>query len=359
MKKIIYFSIYILIIFIFADVIFGNWYLKKTNQQFYQSDLEKEYIARNRILHPVYDHSFIPNTTLQYKWGDNYYQIYTNSLGFLDEKINNVPLESSKHRVLFLGDSFVEGLGYSYQDTFIGNMKQTLGTDYYELLNAGMMSYSPKLYFNKSKYLLEQVNLKVDEVIIFIDPSDPYDEVYYYKYFTPSDNPVEYLKPWPSYSTSKVVHGFLTDHSLLIHNLFPYKQNEDTRNVAPYMYNRGNWTFDDEFFNAYGWDGLKLCEKYMDQLVTLLKNHGVSQITVVVYPYPKQIEHKDINSKQTIFWEQFSKRQDINFINLFPTFFNLTNPNEYFIKNDVHWSAEGHKLVAKTIIDALDYNKAN
>lgn len=356
MKKVLFFLIYTVILFVSADILFGSWYLKKTNQQLWKADLEREYNSRNRILYPAYDHGFIPNTTVQYEWGHNYYQIYINSLGFLDKEIRNVPLETDKYRVLFIGDSFVEGLGYPYQETFVGKIEQTLGTSHYELLNAGVTSYAPKLYFNKTKYLLEQINLKINEIVIFIDPSDPYDEIYYYKYFNPSNKPAEYLKECPSYSLSETIYGFFVDHSLLIHSLFPYSQKDDTRNVAPYVHNRGNWTFDEEYFNAYGREGLELCEKYMDQLVSLLKNQGIEKITIVVYPYPKQIENGDIDSKQVSFWKEFSEQHNVAFINLFPTFFELPNTDEYFIKNDVHWTAKGHELVAKTIIKDLGYD---
>jgi hypothetical protein len=46
--------------------------------------------------------------------------VITNSLGFKDAMPRNVPLHSKRKRVLFLGDSFTEGLGTSYNETFVG-----------------------------------------------------------------------------------------------------------------------------------------------------------------------------------------------------------------------------------------------
>jgi hypothetical protein len=143
---------------------------------------------------------------------------------------------------------------------------------------------------------------------------------------------------------------------LLVHLLYPYPEKDDPRNIAPYMYARGNWTFDDSYYDAYGKEGLELCKTYMNDLVNLLKAHGVSKISIVVYPWPVQIEHKDINSKQVTFWNDFSKEEDVNFVNMFPTFFSTQNISDYFLNNDVHWNTKGHQLVANYITNILGYN---
>ena len=42
------------------------------------------------------------------------------------------------------------------------------------------MGYEPIIYWRKIKYLLEDVKLKFDEVIVYIDISDAYDETQWY-----------------------------------------------------------------------------------------------------------------------------------------------------------------------------------
>ena len=56
---------------------------------------------------------------------------------------------SFKYKYAFLGDSFTEGLGLNYSDTFAGML-----SDYsrYEIINMGVTSYSPIIYWNKIKW---------------------------------------------------------------------------------------------------------------------------------------------------------------------------------------------------------------
>ena len=48
------------------------------------------------------------------------------------------------------------------------------------MINGAVTSYSPIIYFTKIRYLIEN-KIKFDEVFLFIDISDPFDEVFRYK----------------------------------------------------------------------------------------------------------------------------------------------------------------------------------
>jgi hypothetical protein len=68
--------------------------------------------SKVRIANPVYSHPLAANFNGEEVWGQGESQIVTNSLGFKNASIRQVPLQSSKKRILFLGDSFTEGVGY-------------------------------------------------------------------------------------------------------------------------------------------------------------------------------------------------------------------------------------------------------
>ena len=55
-----------------------------------------------------------------------------------------------------IGDSFVEGLGVGYEETFVGiiNLKTTP-----EIANLGVSSYSPKIYYSKLKYFIDKFKI--------------------------------------------------------------------------------------------------------------------------------------------------------------------------------------------------------
>ena len=104
-------------------------------------------------------------------------QIYTNNFGFKDESARKVNLKTDKYRLAFIGDSMVEGVGLSFKETFVGIVARELGEEY-EVLNLGVRSYSPRLYYEKLRYWLGR-GLRVDELVVFIDISDVQDELIY------------------------------------------------------------------------------------------------------------------------------------------------------------------------------------
>src|SRR5581483_227672 len=73
-----------------------------------------------RIYNPVYDHGFAANFDGYDVWGDVRYRLITDNLGFKDASTREVPLKSSSRRILLMGDSFTEGIGMSFEDSFAG-----------------------------------------------------------------------------------------------------------------------------------------------------------------------------------------------------------------------------------------------
>lgn len=132
-----------------------------------------------RIKDPYFHHTLSANSFDFHTWGYTTYPMFTNSLGFKDKENRKIELTTSKYRIVFIGDSFVEGLGYPYEKTFVGIIDNTLDRSKYEVLNAGVMSYSPKLYYLKMKKLIEDTGLKMNELVCFIDISDVQDEIVY------------------------------------------------------------------------------------------------------------------------------------------------------------------------------------
>ena len=63
--------------------------------------------------------------------------------------VNAVALKSDKYRVLLVGDSHTEGVGLDYDNTFANHIA-SLHPEI-DILNAGVVSYSPKIIFSESK----------------------------------------------------------------------------------------------------------------------------------------------------------------------------------------------------------------
>ena len=77
-------------------------------------------------------------------------------------------------------------------------------------------------------------------------------------------------------------------------------------------------------------------------------------MTIAVYPWPDQIVHADLYSRQVTFWEKWAKKHSVVFFNFFPSFISPeTDPKEVirknFIEGDVHWNETGHEVVAREL----------
>jgi hypothetical protein len=132
-----------------------------------------------RIRDPAYTHTLKPNFAGCDSWKGRPYPVFTNSLGFRDASVRDVPLAAGRKRILFIGDSATEGIGVAYEETFVGLIARAFPEA--DVLNAAVESYSPSTYYEKLKYYID-AGLKFDEAIVYIDISDMQDEASRYHY---------------------------------------------------------------------------------------------------------------------------------------------------------------------------------
>ncbi|NHZ86180.1 MAG: hypothetical protein GWP19_09890 [Planctomycetia bacterium] len=351
------------------------------------------------IPHPNYHHDFIKNgnSSESGRLGD--YDLYTNSLGFKDKSNRRIPRDTDKRRIVFIGDSFTEGILLKYQDTFVGIIDSTVASQNIEILNAGRVSYSPIIYWRKVKYLIEEVKLKFDELIVFIDISDIDDEASYYD-LSDENNVIDQIDPNAKHKIEPRDYGvswlisnqnienirlFLRKNFIIISAIINWvhdvifqdtlelqkandalaensnKDEIDTTAITrdDNMWGevladrRANWTIDDKYYQEYGVRGKKRMIAYMDKLAKLTSKNNIL-LTVVVYPWPSQIWYEDLKSIHVQIWQDWCDRNGIDFINLFPAFvkINISEAqkfdiiSKYYVPYDLHFNREGNKLIA-------------
>jgi hypothetical protein len=268
---------------------------------------------------PVFHHTLKENGQQGgQKWGHLSNPLYTNSLGFKDRRIRQVPLVSSNYRFLFIGDSFTEGVGFEYEKTFVGLVDMALANDHIEVFNAAVTSYSPAIYFKKIEYLLETVGFNFDHLIVFLDISDIEDEE---KRYEIRDGRVVGL-----ISKSLRIKDFVYEYTGLIKNIWILaakiqtaflKDAETLRSPEEQRYGinrrRSLWTINNQVLHEYGHSGLEKSRHHMDLLYQLLRQHN-KKMTIAVYPWPDQIVHADLNSRQVIFWEEWAKKHSVSLL---------------------------------------------
>ena len=171
MSKIAKVFLFTVIFFLIVDATVGKYIFKKfvkkelldINTQFSQYD-------------EIYDHKFLKNLN-SIQMGDLRYKLCTDDNSF-KVSCNSIKKQQKNYDIVFIGDSFTEGLGYNYEETFVGIIAKNLKDK--KIANLAMSSYSPSIYFTKIKNLVSS-GYKFKEVIVFIDVSDLADDILCYE----------------------------------------------------------------------------------------------------------------------------------------------------------------------------------
>ena len=166
-RTLVYLILYIVALFLLFDFAYSSFLYERGPSP--------------RIRVPQFSHGLAPNFDGFDSFANHRYRFFTNNLGFRDSRVRRVALNSETRRVLLIGDSFTEGVGTTFEQSFAGRLYLAgqAQPEQIEFLNAGVISYSPILYYRKIEWLLG-CGLEFDEVILFSDLSDVNDEAMYY-----------------------------------------------------------------------------------------------------------------------------------------------------------------------------------
>jgi len=336
---------------------------------------------RYRVPNEVYHHDLRPSVTFDSAfWGTTFYPIRTSSFGFKDATARSLPMRDSMPRVLFLGDSFTEGLGVPYDESFVGRIDHQARKENVDVLNGAVASYSPLIYWRKTVDLIERRGLEVAEVVVFLDISDIQDEASYFVDSTGqvrSTMAVGFIGPVPSAdelagltptsTTADRVRGFLRRNTFLTYRILssikravrppaPLLPSCDPPLTMDHWSCRPGWTSSERIRELYGRTGLRRGSEHMTALAHFLAARGIP-LTLVVYPWPQQLQWNDRRSLQLSFWRSWAAGENVRFVELFSDMFVQVDSagldrtiDRNFIPGDVHWNAAGHALVASLFL---------
>ncbi|HEX6980813.1 MAG TPA: SGNH/GDSL hydrolase family protein [Alphaproteobacteria bacterium] len=368
--------------FINVVVLFGMYALAEIALHLVSPDRNPLFGTALRIPDRVFHHTLRPYFDGYDVWGDQRYRVVTNSLGFKDGAARTVPMAADRRRIVFIGDSFTEGVGQPYEQTFVGRFARTFPD--LDVLNAGVVSYAPSAYYEKLKYLIG-LGLKFDEVFVYIDISDVRDEAVGYCYdehavlrmrnlqscgygVCPSGEPAP--KVWWKEALKETLYipNFFYQTLKKRWRISARDPSNDAATVADaaqpgaaYRRNsdvRASWTYD-ENTPCFGWPGIeggiRKAREQMDRLYRMLAERGVA-LSVGVYPWPHQLLYDDEDSRQVKIWREWCGGKCRSFFDHFPAFFRYKREHpdflkDLFISGDIHYSALGNRVLADSLIE--------
>ncbi len=355
-----------------------------------------------RAFSALYHHGFRPMMDTKQRFGPILYPLRTNSLGLVDAAPRVVDPKGGGCRLLLMGDSFTEGVGNPWADTFAGRLSTALAPRGVEVLNAGVVSYAPTVHLRKLRHLLDDRGLRVDHVLLFLDLSDIADEWEVYD-LDAQGNVTARVPDWLMRRQGQPgpfdrLLFLLQDNSVILHlardlymraerrwageppdqprpadppprpmpvpPLGPIQPppilldpvSRAKRLVGAWEDHRARWTFEENRYDKFGRFGLVKAAAVMDGIVQDLRARNIG-LTLAIYPWPDQIVVGDRDSVQQRFWRQWAESRGVALIDLFPHFLDAGDPQKvldrYIIPRDFHWNAAGHALVAEAVLPRI------
>jgi len=364
-----------------------------------------------RTSHPRYHHTLQPSYEGPAYWGPFSYKVCTNASQMKSRCIDT--LQEEKHfDIGFIGDSFTEGVGVPYEDSFVGMVAKAHPE--LKIANLGVVSYSPTIYLKKLEDFLKR-GYTFKKIIVFVDIGDIMDEAQYIedaqgnvllateqikpgvialiKRKAKKNFPLAYesifqikqatsqirekstfpsspLRSAGAPSTKEVSHPVtleLVGSERKIDEI-PIAQSatqapSTKTSKEPWIYEReyarSAWTYNLDAPN-YGDLGVRRSiEKavsQMERVAELLRAHNTA-LSVGVYPWPAQLIFDKEDSLQVQIWKSFCENRCADFYNTFPLFFEALRSSgidatiaKYYFPGDMHFGREGNALVAETIL---------
>lgn len=324
-----------------------------------------------RTSHAVYHHDFKPDYTGNDFWGPRRYVLCTDEFGFRISCQNRTEHPDKHFDIAFIGDSFTEGVGVPYEESFVG--LYAAKHPEYRVANLGVSSYSPSIYLKKMEYLLSH-GFTFKHVVVLPDISDIQDEAKVYMVDPDTGAVVSRFSrkpmPWPKKIRTEI-RGFFSRHfmftSFFFRKLSYYKENFFSKEKGTpgldFKKERCFWTtdFDCSDFGKIGVrGGIKLALGYMRDLKALLDKHKIT-MSVVVYPWPSQLVNDAPGHPGVAIWREFCEKNGCaNFLDANPFYFaevaksNVRDViNTYYIPDDVHFNAKGNAVMFRLIDEQI------
>lgn len=237
-----------------------------------------------------------------------------------------VPVDTTKNTVLFLGDSVTMGVGVSNSETFGALTQKEFPS--YNIINPSVIGFDTYDYKNVTTTILEDSSLKTKEVVLFFCLNDIYNR-------TESDaSPMLSQKPFIGQ-----IFDFLKSNSYL------------------YIWMKGAFFDRQEAFytndaNLYTEKTIKTVAKNLVDIADLCKIKGV-KFKIIILPYEYQLrnhENAKIYLPQQKLMSHFRSLEIDAYDSSNYMYNNTKDHTRLFLYADgIHFSPDGHQLIAQYI----------
>ena len=358
---------YFLIIYLIIDILFMKLLPDNIKSKIYDKKSHK-------IKSYYYHHDLRPNAYWKEKWGNQNYEIYTNNLGFKDKKIRKVNFK--ENNILFIGDSFTEGVGINYENTFVGIIENKISSkrDNYEILNAGVISYSPIVILSKLNHIINKRKLPINKVFVVLSNGDLHDDIFRYDSISS-----DYVVKHKDFYNNKMLvnlNNFIKSNTIfyqLFKKIFPISNLiTDIKKTNKTEYNKQTVlnilnskpdhqnVINDKAFLLWGERALNKSTFYMQEVYDLLNKENIDLTLILIQEAIFVLNDLDSTFYEN-HWKNFAEKNKIEFIFVKDYHSNYIDKYEaykdMFFIGDNHFNENGNRLIAKEILEKSEYLK--
>jgi len=316
-------------------------------------------------------HKLQPKTQLNFATREYNYIQKINNLGLRGGDIQ-VNKPRNQYRIIMLGDSFTMGKGVEDDKTFSALLEKDLNKKFIihnnriiEVLNAGVVSYSPILsFFQLTK---EVGSLSPDLVVLNLDMSDLMQEMAYRNMATYGDD--GQIIGVDGYKDKKPVAARVRrwiNRNLYITRLFFFYLEKFSGEVI--VENVVSQADPELLRHTLAHDSVQRKEQWQDVFDSILKikrycdDSGI-KFLLTTYPWGHQVsknewrpgrfalvpENAVVSDRSIKTIEEFSMNNSIDLLNVFPVFRRYNGKSPLYYSYDIHWTSAGHKLMAEEL----------
>lgn len=297
----------------------------------------------------AWHHDIRPNLDTTRLWGKDRYPFRSDRHGFRTGRCaaEGTPEERDK-TVFIVGDSFVEGLGLAFEDSFSGLLACALRDRGLAAHSLGTMGYSPVIHHRKIAEMVRRLGHPPREIVVFLDISDIHNDAVDY---VEIGGRVHSERPTLARRTKDFLKRNFTSFAVIFEANQRYLVTHATP-VTVLNNPLSRWTVDKALLAAWGERGLATAAANLEKIVEQCRAWRC-RLTLVVYPWPDQIAAADRDSIQVRYWRVWSAKNGVRFVDAFGPFFALPADEaiaRYFIRGDVHFNAAGSRLIADEVL---------
>ncbi|MCA9405428.1 MAG: hypothetical protein KC684_02740 [Candidatus Omnitrophica bacterium] len=348
-------------------------------------------------------HALSPNNTFVY-YGDKSHAEFvthprTNNYGMLQSDDVDFAKDDTVFRVVFLGDSFTEGMQVEEADRYVERLEQWFNQqDVFngkkvQVINAGVRGYSPITHYLHYKNKIRQ--FKPDLVILQLFANDVFEDnasmarsvlddkglpVKLNEYFLAKyvDRQVKAGDIISVDSWIMKAHKFLKKHSKFYQYIFVTRERGHKKDpthqamkVEPqfaegYQFyvvqNHNENVFGEPDFRGRGW---KQTKYFISSLKDLVENDG-AQFMMFYIPIEAQLDLETYGQNGRMFFgetkqgiyinerlKEFAEAENIRFLDLLGPF-NARAKEKLYLNWDGHLTISGHRVLAEELADFMD-----